>query len=287
MYESLKNLTSKNELNNLFKDKIFWESHLVQTNFVKKQTQKNLKFLNWKRRKSKSCDLAPDLHSLMTLSNVKPPSKDLTIRNVDYDKNRATEAFLNNIDSIHSKIQELSRENQTIDPYENNMFVTSRIKKEENLMNLFAPTSCYRTDLMMKMEEISRKQGKAKPRVKTLSNYIKNREDKEDEFKLKEDLEDKIKNVILYRTLKCDKMLPNEEKIKSFSSFFNKIQEKFKEKVKTNSSLLKRKDKHEFTSTNVSANKRKNQIEDDFLFNFVGTPHKNCINNNRDIKTYF
>ena len=262
-------MTTKDELNNLFKDKIFWESHLVQTNFLKKQSQKNLKFLNWKRRKSKSCDLAPDLQSLMTLSNLKS-TKDMTIRKKDYDQSCANEAFLKNIDSVHSKIQELTRESQNIDPQRNN-FVTSRIKKEENLMNLFAPTSCYRTDLMAKMEELSQKQGSSKPRIKTLSSYINKIENGE---KFTEDIDEKIKSAILYRTLKCDKLIPNEEKIKKFSVFFNKIQEKFKERGKTNGSLSKKKDKNEFNSANVSAKKEEKKIEDDFLFNFVGTINK-------------
>ena len=36
----------------------------------------------------------------------------------------------------------------------------------------------------------------------------------------------------------------------------------------------KKKDKNEFNSANVSAKKEEKKIEDDFLFNFVGTINK-------------
>ena len=260
----MKNLTTKKDLNNLFKDKTLWESHSYQKNILKKQTIKTLKFFDWKRRKSKSCDFAFNLESAIGMSLLKAP-KDLTVRKSDYDKDNLTKAFLNNIDSIHSKIKQLSIESKLPQQQENNI-TTARIKKEENLMNLFAPTSCYRTDLMVKMEEITKKQqNTAKPRVKTLSSYIKTRDDTDKNHKFKGDFEEKINSAILYRTLKCDKLIPNEKKIKHFAIFFNKIQKKFQEKAKPKSALSKKRDI-------VSPNKKKeaSKRDDDFLFNFVG-----------------
>ena len=217
------------------------------------------------------------MNGLLTYSNIKP-IHDLTVRKNDLKKEDYTKNFLNNIDNLHSKIQQLSIESQILpsDSYLHNS--STRIKKEDNLINLFAPSTASRTDLIVKLEALNQKnQTQHKHRVKTLSSYIEKYDNISKYGTFREDLQENINSAILYKTLKCDKLIPNHEKIRDFSRFFLGIKKKFQnstlKKVRSKETPIEKSKEVDIIVSQIKEPKpkeREKRFSDD-LFNFVGS----------------
>lgn len=218
----------------IFKIKSSWESDYYKKNIIfKNQKPRKMEFLPIHRRKSKSCETKFNLDEFLTPVVIKSIN-DLTVRKSDLEKQNPNINFLNSIDNVTSKIKQFSIESKLV-PKEN-FISTDRINKQKNLLALFAPNTSYRTDLMIKMEEMKNKQlDKHKKRVKTLSGYNNVRRDIPEnrtmDKKINEEYKENIISVILYKTLKCDKIIPNEKKIKISLQFFDKIKKDLQKKA--------------------------------------------------------
>jgi len=266
LLDSLKRLATINEIKDIFWNKSSWESKSYHRSIaITQKKSKKLEPYNSHHRKSKSYNIPFDFDSLLTVSK---PQYDLTVRKIDSERENISKVFLNNIDNTHSKIMQLNLESKMIKNNESRFNKTMpRIKKEENLMNLFATNSNYRSEIS------HRQKTHHKERVKTISSYIEKGQPQEINRTFKEDFYDNLNSAILYKTLKCAKLIPNQKKIKDFSKFFNKIKMKFQQK-----SSSKQRNTEITTTTKkeggcIGKTKESNHNNENELFNFCCFVH--------------
>lgn len=259
----MKKLASMTTISKMFIGKSLWESHSFQRNLniaVKKTPKNNILFM--KRRKSKSCDAFFDLKDLLSFTNFKP-NPDSAIRNHELNQENVTKAFLESIQKNHSKIKQLTLESQ-LDSRNVTPTNATRLKKEDNLMVLFSPSTAIRTDYLIKKDTISKRTNNStKKRVHTFSNFHLN-----ENKTYSEDASNDLDSAILYKTLKCDKFLPKEMKIQKYSKILLEIKKNIKTYEKnrsTHSSNIKKSGE-----TMRKENSTNNTKNNGFLFNFVG-----------------
>lgn len=259
----MKKLASMAAISKIFNSKSIWESHSFKKNMniaAKKTPKTDLLFM--KRRKSKSCDAFLDLQDLLSFTNTKP-HPDSVIRKNELTQENVTKTFLESIEKNHSKIKKLTLESQ-LDSRNITPTNATRLKKEENLMVLFSPSTAVRTDYLIKKDKISKRAiNSKKKRVHTFSNFQLNENNT-----YSEDFSNNLDSAILYKTLKCDKLLSNERKIQKYSKLLDEIKNNMKTCEK-NKSIYTCSPKFvgETVRKETSISNTKNN---GVLFNFVG-----------------